>query len=360
MNKLFSNLSTFALKFAASVIFPGSLFLIAWGTSATSTASGENPKLIFAIDIVRHGDRLPLIDLPLAPFPLSQGQTFASGLLTPKGTEQLHKLGQRARADYLKNQLLPEHYDPSRIYARSTDIERTRLSGRSFLNGLYPKQGPKIPLDVIALQEDSLLLVRPSKNPVDLFRKSQKEAEIQKRILDPHRPQLETWSKLTGLKLDSIDSFIQFSDHISIRKTHGIEMPKGISAEESDLIIQLGDELFLQKMSIPETIASSSKELFRTIQNYLSQKVKHNSPLSYVFYAAHDSTLMSALSAFKISVDRSPEVASLLSISLWSRRSLLGNDDKEDYFVKVSLNRQDFFIPVCQSIECPLEKLLEI
>lgn len=49
--------------------------------------------------------------------------------------KQLYNLGEYIKLYY--QDFLPASYDPKKLYARSTDVDRTLLSASSFLAGLY-------------------------------------------------------------------------------------------------------------------------------------------------------------------------------------------------------------------------------
>lgn len=57
------------------------------------------------------------------------------GQLTPPGMRQLQNYGQFIRSKY--GSFLNATYDKSRVYARSTDYDRTLQSAYSFLTGLF-------------------------------------------------------------------------------------------------------------------------------------------------------------------------------------------------------------------------------
>ena len=92
-------------------------------------------KLVFAIDIVRHGDRTPLIASPEMKKIWPQGV----GQLTPTGMRQEYDLGKILRQRYVNEyHLLPKHYDTNAMSVRSSGIARTMMSAQSILFGLYP------------------------------------------------------------------------------------------------------------------------------------------------------------------------------------------------------------------------------
>ena len=126
-------------------------------------------KLIFAIDLVRHGDRTPLIASPGMEKVWPQGL----GQLTPTGMRQEYFLGKTLRQRYVNQyHLLPKYYDTNAMRVRSSGITRTMMSAQSPLFGLYPlRTGPSlgmskalpnglqpIPINIVPPEQDSLLL----------------------------------------------------------------------------------------------------------------------------------------------------------------------------------------------------------
>ncbi len=110
------------------------ILLVAWLVLfALEAASGAQVKL--AIDMIRHGARAPSYNYSFFPnitWPLSEE-------LTPVGERQQCLLGHLRRLQYVENSgLLPQRYDPTSIYVRSTDVRRTLMSAQAYLIGLYP------------------------------------------------------------------------------------------------------------------------------------------------------------------------------------------------------------------------------
>ena len=87
--------------------------------------------------MVRHGIRTILQAYPSYPVPLSYWQSMGGfGVLSPKGIKQMSDFGKYLRTYY--GNFLNLTYDPSRVYVRSTDYDRTIQSMLSLLSGLYP------------------------------------------------------------------------------------------------------------------------------------------------------------------------------------------------------------------------------
>ena len=121
-------------------------------------------RLIFSVDIVRHGDRNPGAEISKSPYPWPEGLYS----LTKAGADREHSLGEALRKEYIeKCALLPKNYQPDTLYVRSTDTERTIGSAKALLDGLYPKDsrnGKDIPVHTEKRDKDDLLLVHPSNN----------------------------------------------------------------------------------------------------------------------------------------------------------------------------------------------------
>jgi len=135
------------------------------------SASATNNKLIFAIDLIRHGDRASIYEFP------SAGHVWKEGLgqLTATGMRQEYELGLKLNKRYMvDNALLARNYQNNTIYIRSTDFDRTIMSASSVLMGLYPLgTGPNlsdgapalplnfqpIPIHTIPTDQDSTFLI---------------------------------------------------------------------------------------------------------------------------------------------------------------------------------------------------------
>jgi len=142
--------------------------------SVCSHAFAEE-KLIFAIDVIRHGDRTPLIASPEMEKIWPQGL----GQLTPRGMRQEYELGKILRQQYVNQyHLLPKQYDTSTMTVRSSNMPRTMMSAQSILYGLYPLgTGPSlnasnkallkglqpIPINTVPREQDSLLIPNHNK-----------------------------------------------------------------------------------------------------------------------------------------------------------------------------------------------------
>ena len=178
--------------------------------SLHSTLSYPEKQVVFAIDIIRHGDRTPYCsEIPINPYNWPEGL----GELTAIGIQQEFSLGRNLRSIYIKQYgLLPEKYDSSSLYVRSSDFNRTLMSAQALLIGLYPLgTGPKlphqpIPIHTVPKAEDRLLLPKPEflslidKYPKILTDWQNKTAQYQ--------PKFQHWSQVTGLsikKLEDID-----------------------------------------------------------------------------------------------------------------------------------------------------------
>src|SRR3990167_8709658 len=88
------------------------------------TQSFAAEKLVFAIDLIRHGDRTPVTPLKNVNYEWKEGP----GQLTAEGMRQEFELGQSLRRYYVEQtHLLPANYKYGTMYVRSTDVERTLM-----------------------------------------------------------------------------------------------------------------------------------------------------------------------------------------------------------------------------------------
>ncbi|PXF42451.1 Testicular acid phosphatase-like [Gracilariopsis chorda] len=103
---------------------------------------------IIQLQIVhRHGARHALKKNPTDP-----REETRSGSMYPKGIEQLQKLGDYIRQQYIVNDLIwgvkPAYNEPSYVASYSSNLDRTLISARAFLSALYPNDSHRIPTRV--------------------------------------------------------------------------------------------------------------------------------------------------------------------------------------------------------------------
>ena len=333
----------------------------------TSNPSYSSEKVIFAIDIIRHGDRAPVLDIPKSPinFPVSIGE------LTALGMNQEYNLGKNLRELYVNHyKLLPEIYTSNSIYVRSSDYNRTLMSAQALLFGLYPLgTGPvlsdenkqpalpnlyqPIPIHTIDHKQDNLLVVHTMPEFKSLW---QKHVLTSSEYLDKkseYKDKMQKWSQITGIELKELQQLVELGDNLFIRQIYGIAMPEGITDQDKDEIIQLGQWMYLAKFAHYEVGYYASKDLRLAISEYL-QKASNNNPLKYVLFSAHDGTISALISGMRIPLDTIPPYASCLKI-------LLTHDNSSNlYNIKLNFNGTNLDLPQCKNNNCSLKEFLEI
>lgn len=292
------------------------------------TASGKD-TLIFAVDVIRHGDRTPFKTIPTAPSTWPQGY----GELTAIGINQEYQLGEKWRALYIdKWHLLPPQYTVGTIYVRSTDINRTLMSAQTALLGLYsPGTGPAlpdgkpaapygiqpIPIHTVAPETDSLLIPDYDKvNYQQLLERyvfsspewKEKAAELQ--------PKFAQWSAATGIEITNLIQLESLADTIFIYQRYQIPLPSGIT-NDTRTIVDAGQWVLAETYKPKEIGHATGGTLLKEIAGYLQAASEEKSPLKYVLFSAHDTTLLSALSCLGKPLTGPPPYASDLKFALF-------------------------------------------
>jgi acid phosphatase len=339
-----------SFKVAALAVLAQALF---------SFAALAQEKLIFAVDIIRHGDRSPIHEIPKAPHKWPDG----SGQLTALGMRQEFQLGSRMRAYYIEQEhLLPANYVTGSIYVRSTDSDRTLMSAESFLAGLYPPgTGPiladsgqaalpqalqPIPIHTIPRPEDSLLIPDTDARAYDALCQqyvfSSPEWKAKAAELAPDLPR---WSEETGIKLTNIFQLKYLGDTLFIDRLRQVPFPAGLSAGEADALIKASRWIFAQGYKPREIGRTTGTALLKAVGKYLEDAARKKSALKYVLFSAHDSTIMSALSAMGAPLEGVPPYSSRLGFAL--RETEPGK-----FRIDVSLNDTPVTVPAWNGGSC--------
>ncbi|MBM3857752.1 MAG: histidine-type phosphatase [Verrucomicrobia bacterium] len=343
--------------------FLSSLLLISIVALSPIAHAEHSKKLIFAIDVIRHGDRTPIIDVPAAHHHWSEGL----GQLTALGMHQEYELGKKFRHRYIEEEkLLPRHYQAGTIYVRSTDIDRTLMSAECALMGLYPPgTGPffhadlfmnsfalpygfqPIPIHTAPVDHDPLLAPHYSREEIKQAIDAIPECHEKEIELQPH---FAAWSAATGLPIhDSID-IERLSDALYIFKLKHVAMPKGLSNSDIETILQTSNTIFKKSITLGK---HSGNNLLAEISHRLKEASEKKSALKYILYSGHDSTIMSLLAAMGLPVEEIPHYASDLNILLYE------NSDHH-FEVEVMLNGRVIPLTNTKSATCSLQKFLNL
>lgn len=325
-------------------------------------------KLIFALDIIRHGDRTPLLEIPKAPHHWEEGL----GQLTATGMLQEYQLGQRLREEYITQyQLLPEEYSVKTMYVRSTEYDRTVMSAQSLLLGLYPQgTGPKIPVSqayalphgyqpipIFTLPRQDDILISPfhdkilSKKLIKKYLFSTTSWVKQALTL---KLQMPKWRAATGLPLTDPMQLVELADTLYIYQLNQLPLPSDLSQEDITQITDTVRSLWTAFYKHPEIAAVSGSGLLKTIVEKLKQVHDKKSDLKYVLFSAHDSTLLAQMAVLEQPLDELPQYASRLNFSLF-------DDGNSNAIVKVTYNDKPVWIPACGGgATCLLEDLVRL
>ena len=338
------------------------LFCINLFLYATCFAQG---KLIFAIDIVRHGDRTPI----LASAEIEKKLSYGKGQLTPTGMRQEYDLGTLLRQRYVHDyHLLPPHYDANTMIVRSSSMPRTLMSAQSLLLGLYPPgTGPllegnmpalpngfqPIPIYTVPLEEDKLLVPDHNQKKFQQLLKTY--------ILDSpqwihEEEKLQSnypiWSKLFGTPIHNLFDLIFISDRLFIENLYNISLPDGLQNQEADLIHERAKWAWLYMSKHPELAKAAGNELAETIKREITLAAKKERPLKYLLYVAHDTTILAQLSLLGQALHELPPYAANLNYALFDMGS-------GHYEVRITYNQKPLMIERCGGRYCDLNEFIK-
>ncbi|CAN5249565.1 histidine phosphatase family protein [soil metagenome] len=306
-----------------------------------SATFAQSDNMVFVVDVIRHGDRAPIEEIPKA----SYTGNLALGQLSPVGMQQEFQLGSKFRELYIKtNHLLPEHYLQETMLVRSSDIDRTLMSAQSVLLGLYPQgTGPlaegkpalpflyqPIPIHTKPRSEDSLLVVDFNPNLHATLDTYVHATATWKEKNSSLQPRLDHWNEVTGLHMQSLSAVAGLGDTLSIYKLHHIPLPKGLTDADVNEIIDCGQWVFAETFRPNQVGNLTSHELLNAIAQYLEKGTDDKNKLKYVLFSAHDTTISGLMSILGAPVDRRPPYASDLNFTLSKKAA--------EYKVRIQLN----------------------
>ncbi len=317
-------------------------------------------KLIFAIDVVRHGDRTPSIVSPemqkIWPYGVMQ--------LTPKGMRQAYELGKTLRHRYVNEyHLLPKQYDINTMTVRASNRERTMMTAQSVLFGLYPLgTGPglnastkalpeglqPIPINTVPQEQDSLLVPKDEKLRLKFLNMPE---WIQKDAL--LRPNYTNWSKVFGIDITSLFDVRHASDRLSVEKIYDISLPDGLQPKDAEVILDTVHWVWQRMLNHPKWALAAGSELAQTIKQEISLAAEQKRPLKYLLFVAHDTTLSAQLNLLGQTIDALPPYVSDIHYGLFDMGA-------SNYEVRITYNQKPLYIERCGGTKCTLNEFIHL
>lgn len=299
-------------------------------------------KLVFALDVVRHGDRTPIHVFKGLPYPWKE----APGELTVKGMKAHYELGKYFRERYVDQaKLLSPQFNNNEIFVRSTDFDRTLMSAQALLVGFYPiGQGPlpggfqPIPIHSCEKKDDVLLTNDNYKNEFNRLLKTQvytSPAWVNK--TKETQGKWAAWSKVTGKEITHLSDFVALGDTLKIYRIYDIKIPN-LSDEDRDEMIQLGRWAFAARYQAKEIGELLGRKQMEFIQGFIVNFLNHENENKYILISAHDNTLLSMMSILGAPLAESPNYGDNLNFSIFE-------NDQHKRFIRIRYNEREIAVP---------------
>jgi len=285
----------------------------------------------------------------------------SEGQLTAQGAEELRDLGADFATAYINTGFLSSRLDPSQVYVRSTNIDRTFESAINLMLGLYPLTDDVCTiadvLNIYTLDEETEDMYPPStgqcpKLDAILAARAHQPDWVQRlNAMKPTAAYLET---LWKLKDGSITDWTAFLDLFEARLYAGAPPLVGITQDIIDSVLNvssyelhaLADSVEAQRLIIGRFIGEILSNIKNKISGLITQK--------FYLLSGHDTTLGPVLSALQAFGPYGwPPYASHIVIELLS-------DVSGNYFVTVTYNSQKLVLPGCGQFICTLDNFTKL
>ena len=370
-----------------------------------SIITQASSKLEMVVEVFRHGAREPTSSPPYD----DEKWVEYEGELTSAGLRQQYLLGKEMRKKYIeKLHFIPNSFNHSQIYVRSTDSNRTIMSVTSHLLGLYPLgAGDKfpdeyplklaippykadfeiedlgydvlpgryqpIPVHIVERSKDTLLASYDACPLYENIKSAQKKTDLYKSFEEKFKP---FFNKVAGVlnisKEVKLSTLGTITSDIFCDVFQNIPVPKNLTQELLDEMIFLkGLEVQYVDVGSEEERKLLSTQFLKTIQRYFSAKIQDNYELKFAIFSAHDTTLQPYMAALNLTnwecllekhdknetrkgncVDGYPVFATQILLELHSKELESG----KAYFVKIIYNGVEMKLCETEKTECLFEE----
>jgi hypothetical protein len=278
------------------------------------------------------------------------------GQLTATGAQQHRAVGASFRSRYVPG-FLPAAIDPSLMYLRSTDLQRTILSAYNFMDGLYPGSagGPNLlTLNMVDSERDAAAL--PNEQLCPRLKKLYTEVYSSIDYVGFFNAKLggiaSKYGALWNMTLTPL-FMSHLNDVLRTRLCHNLALPPQMTLDDAEQILSASNVLSYMAQNSHEV---QSLATFPFLSEWLDalQGVGVTAPAKFVYYSAHDSTIRLFLLALHASDMRWPPLASHVVTELYA-------DAQGNEFVQLQYDGEVVkMLPPCQDYLCPLSDFLSL
>ncbi|KAL4428942.1 hypothetical protein ABPG74_011138 [Tetrahymena malaccensis] len=278
-------------------------------------------ELQFVFEIYRHGARGPLGDWYDA-----NEQKYTYGQLTATGQRQHYNLGVQLRNEY--SGFLPDSYNHTQIYVRSSDVNRTLMSAASQLQGMFPAgTGDVLPLNlteqytlpafanaqnylksnyslpnniqVVPIHTQSRVgdkVLQPESNCKNLKQKTEEFYKEKQSTIDFINKQFEqtyqSYSKAVNREVKNFNNQHSLESVFECDRANGRYVPD-FTQELKDNSTYLTSLSWNFLFNQPELLRGLNQPFFSSFFDYTDPIVKKNNTegLKWVMFSAHDTNV---------------------------------------------------------------------
>ncbi|KAJ8737588.1 hypothetical protein PYW08_000183 [Mythimna loreyi] len=335
----------------------------------TATCADESVK--FAAIIFRHGDRTPVEPYPTDPWRNESLWPVKFGELTNIGKNQHYGLGKWFRQRY--SHILSDDFDPTEIYIRSTDVDRTLMSAQANLAGMYPPTNKStwnpqlhwspIPIHTVPEIEDEVLAM---KKPCPAYNKELERlthSKPYKDRLSKYQHLMDYLSAYTGVKVKDYSDIVDIYSTLYIETLYNFTLPNWTQSVFPDKMREPACYSFVTQTGSPLLARLKVGPLLKHIMGHVKDATsrKSKSKRKVVMYSGHDLTVGSVLNALGLYDGICPSYTSTILFELVESNKIKGGN-----YVRISYRNtveivepKVLKIPYCGEV-CPVERFRKL
>ncbi|XP_075990945.1 prostatic acid phosphatase-like isoform X2 [Anticarsia gemmatalis] len=344
------------------------LLLILFSICTKPTYGDESVK--YAAILFRHGDRTPVNPYPTDPWKNESFWPVKFGELTNIGKMQHYAFGKWLRQRY--SHLLSNDFDPSEIYVRSTDVDRTLMSVQANLAGLYPPTGSSvwnselmwqpIPVHTVPEDQDEILAMKKPCPAYDKEYDRLTHSKSYKDRLRTYQRLMDYLSAYTGMEVKTYYDICDLYSTLYIESLYNFTLPnwthtvypKKMQGPACYSFTTPTGTPLLARLKVGPLLKHINAQLLSVI-NATKYDVKHR---TVQLYSAHDLTVGSVLNALGMFDGNCPVYTSAIFFELIVEKSV--------HYVRILYrNTTEIAEPVLLEIpycgtKCPVKRFMKL